>query len=180
MLSISVSSLREGNGRSFKSVRWVLCSMAEIVEECTTFRLMILLKLIALIELQTPDEPVGVLSVDNLSSSQSRPSMVRWYEQTNDMFVLASVLIESLIQNHPFANANKCTAMMAGAVFLLLNGYELTAPGDEVVEMAEGLARKIYTREELENWLCYWSRVRMTVGNYVKQAQLLFCMKLSS
>lgn len=54
--------------------------------------------------------------------------MVRWYEQTNDMFVLASVLIESLIQNHPFANANKRTAMMAGAVFLLLNGYELTAP----------------------------------------------------
>ncbi|EPM2237131.1 type II toxin-antitoxin system death-on-curing family toxin, partial [Escherichia coli] len=89
---------------------------------------------------------------------QSRPSMVRWYEQTNDMFVLASVLIESLIQNHPFANANKRTAMMAGYVFLLLNGYELTAPGDEIVEMAEGLACKTYTREDLENWLCYWSR----------------------
>ncbi|EFK2016098.1 type II toxin-antitoxin system death-on-curing family toxin, partial [Escherichia coli] len=96
----------------------------------------------SLIELQTPDEPVGVLSPDNLSSSQARPSMVRWYEQTNDMFVLASVLIESLIQNHPFANANKRTAMMAGYVFLLLNGYELTAPGDEIVEMAEGLACK--------------------------------------
>ncbi len=52
----------------------------------------------SLIELQTPDEPVGVLSPDNFSSSQARPSMVRWYEQTNDMFVLASVLIESLIQ----------------------------------------------------------------------------------
>ncbi|EEU9537719.1 type II toxin-antitoxin system death-on-curing family toxin [Escherichia coli O128:H42] len=112
----------------------------------------------SLIELQTPDEPVGVLSPDNLSSSQARPSMVRWYEQINDMFVLASVLIESLIQNHPFANANKRTAMMAGYVFLLLNGYELTAPGDEIVEMAEGLACKTYTREDLENWLCYWSR----------------------
>ena len=129
-----------------------------------------------LIELQTPDEPVSVLSVDNLSSSQSRPSMVRWYEQTNDMFVLASVLIESLIQNHPFANANKRTAMMAGYVFLLLNGYELTAPGDEIVEMAEGLACKTYTREDG----CVIGLVRMTAGNYVKQAQLLFCMKLSS
>ncbi|EHD2893707.1 TPA: type II toxin-antitoxin system death-on-curing family toxin [Escherichia coli] len=112
----------------------------------------------SLIELQTPDEPVGVLSPDNLSSSQARPSMVRWYEQTNDMFVLASVLIESLIQNHPFANANKRTAMMAGYVFLLLNGYELTAPGDEIVEMAEGVACKTYTCEELEDWLCFWSR----------------------
>lgn len=36
------------------------------------------------------------------------------------MFVLAAVLIESLIQNHPFANANKRTAMMAGYVFYYL------------------------------------------------------------
>ncbi|EPG2644304.1 type II toxin-antitoxin system death-on-curing family toxin, partial [Providencia stuartii] len=81
-----------------------------------------------LIELQTPNEPIKVLNFNNLSSSQSRPSLVKYYEQTDDMFVLAAVLIESLIQNHPFANANKRTAMMAGCIFLLLNGYELTAP----------------------------------------------------
>ncbi|MCP6156754.1 type II toxin-antitoxin system death-on-curing family toxin, partial [Klebsiella pneumoniae] len=80
----------------------------------------------------------------NLSSSQARPSMIRWYRQTDDMFVLSASLIESLIQNHPFANANKRTAMMAGYIFLLLNGYELTAPGDDLVPMAEGLARKEY------------------------------------
>lgn len=82
----------------------------------------------ALIETQTPNEPVGVLNQNNLSSSQSRPSTIRYYEQTDDMFRLSAVLIESLIQNHPFANANKRTAIMAGYVFLLLNGYELTAP----------------------------------------------------
>lgn len=112
----------------------------------------------SLIETQTPNEPIGVLNSNNLSSSQSRPSTIRYYEQTDDMFRLSAVLIESLIQNHPFANANKRTAMMAGYVFLLLNGYELTAPGDEVVTIAEGLARKDYTVEDLENWLCHWSR----------------------
>lgn len=61
----------------------------------------------ALIESQTPGEPVAVLNANNLSSSQSRPSTVRYYEQTDDMFRLSAVLIESLIQNHPFANANK-------------------------------------------------------------------------
>ncbi len=111
-----------------------------------------------LIELQTPNEPIEVLNFNNLSSSQSRPSQVKYYEQTDDMFVLASVLIESLIQNHPFANANKRTAMMAGYVFLLLNGYELTAPEDEVVDIASGLATKEYSLEDLENWLCFWSR----------------------
>ncbi|SPY78168.1 death-on-curing family protein [Providencia rustigianii] len=111
-----------------------------------------------LIELQTPNEPIEVLNFNNLSSSQSRPSQVKYYEQTGDMFVLASVLIESLIQNHPFANANKRTAMMAGYVFLLLNGYELTAPEDDVVDIASGLATKEYSLEDVENWLCFWSR----------------------
>lgn len=112
----------------------------------------------ALIETQTPNEPIAVLNQNNLSSSQSRPSTIRYYEQTDDMFRLSAVLIESLIQNHPFANANKRTAMMAGYVFLLLNGYELTAPSDEVVTIAEGLARKEYSVEDLENWICRWSR----------------------
>lgn len=70
-----------------------------------------------LIETQTPNEPIEVLSEGNLSSSQARPSMIRWYRQTDDMFVLSASLIESLIQNHPFANANKRTAMMAGYIF---------------------------------------------------------------
>ncbi|MBS0898414.1 type II toxin-antitoxin system death-on-curing family toxin [Pantoea dispersa] len=111
-----------------------------------------------LIQAQTPSEPVCVLSHDLLASSQSRPSIARCYQQTDDMYYLASLLIESLIQNHCFANANKRTAMMSGYIFLLLNGYELTAPGDDIVEIAEGLACKEYTREELEDWLAYWGR----------------------
>lgn len=111
-----------------------------------------------LIQAQTPDEPVGILSHHLLASSQSRPSIARCYQQTDDMYYLASLLIESLIQNHCFANANKRTAMMSGYIFLLLNGYELTAPGDDIVEMAEGLACKEYSREELEDWLACWGR----------------------
>lgn len=107
---------------------------------------------------QTPHEPIGVLNPNNLSSSQSRPSQIRYYDQTDDMFKLSSALIESLIQNHAFYNANKRTAMMAGYVFLLLNGYELTAPGEDIVQMAVGMANKEYNREDLEDWLCYWSR----------------------
>ncbi|MEX2977358.1 type II toxin-antitoxin system death-on-curing family toxin [Serratia fonticola] len=113
----------------------------------------------ALIEAQTPNEPIEVLNPNNLHSSQARPSQVRYYQQTDDMFTLSAVLIESLIQNHPFANANKRTAMMSGYIFLLMNGYELTAPSEEVVAIAEGMARKEYDVEDMENWLCYWSRL---------------------
>ncbi|EMI7476956.1 TPA: type II toxin-antitoxin system death-on-curing family toxin [Morganella morganii] len=111
-----------------------------------------------LIEKQTPNEPVEIINPNGLSSSQARPSLTKYYEQTDDMFKLSSVLIESLIQNHPFANANKRTAMMCGYVFLLMNGYELTAPGDDIVTMASGIACKEYSAEDVENWLCYWSR----------------------
>ncbi|MCG7388295.1 type II toxin-antitoxin system death-on-curing family toxin [Pantoea sp. ACRSB] len=112
----------------------------------------------SLIEAQTPNEPIDVLNPNGLGSSQARPSQIRYYEQTDDMFHLAAALIESLIQNHPFANANKRTAMMSGYIFLLMNGYELTAPDHEVVTIAEGMAMKEYDAEDMENWLCHWSR----------------------
>jgi len=111
-----------------------------------------------LIELQTPAEPAGVLHMNLLESSQQAPAVFAYYEQTRDVFALASRLIESLAQNHAFHNANKRTAFAAGAMFLLLNGYELTGPGHEAVTLTHGLVVGEYTRVEVEDWLCYWSR----------------------
>lgn len=111
-----------------------------------------------LILAQTPAEPLGVLSEELLHSSQARPATHRYYNQTNDMFCLAAVLMESLIKNHCFANANKRTAAAAGYIFLLLNGYELTAPSDEFVDIMVGVATHEYSVEDLENWLAHWSR----------------------
>lgn len=111
-----------------------------------------------LIQLQTPAEPAGVLHISLLESSQQAPALFSYYEQTRDVFVLASRLIESIAQNHAFHNANKRTAFAAGAMFLLLNGYELTGPGHEAVTLTHGLVVGEYTREDVENWLCFWSR----------------------
>ena len=36
----------------------------------------------ALIKAQTPNEPIRVLNQSNLESSQARPSLTRYYEQT--------------------------------------------------------------------------------------------------
>jgi death-on-curing protein len=88
----------------------------------------------------------------------------------DDMFAqIAAALIESIIQSiTPSQTANKRTAMMAGYIFLLLNGYELTAPGKKVVIIAEGLAKKEYDAVDLENWLCHWSRT-YDAGNFVSR-----------
>lgn len=50
-----------------------------------------------LIKAQTPDEPIQALNQSNLESSQARPGVIRYYEQTENIFRLSSVLIESLI-----------------------------------------------------------------------------------
>ncbi|EMG5018778.1 type II toxin-antitoxin system death-on-curing family toxin [Pseudomonas aeruginosa] len=107
---------------------------------------------------QTPAEMVGVLKPNELESSQQRPAQYRCYVQDQDMYCLASVLMESLVRNHPFANANKRTAAVAGFIFLLMNGYELTAPGHELVTILAGLSTGVYEREDVENWLAHWGR----------------------
>lgn len=106
----------------------------------------------------TPDEPVSVLKPNELESSQASPAKHKYYTQTDDMFMLTSVLMNSLVQNHCFANGNKRTAFLAGYVFLLLNGYELTAPAEDVVEMMVGIAEKEFNIHDIERWLAYWSR----------------------
>lgn len=106
----------------------------------------------------TPEEPIAVLKPNELESLQARPAMYKYYNQTDDMFKLASVLIEAIVLNHCFANGNKRTAFMAGYIFLLLNGYELTAPNEQVIEAMTGVAEKTVDASDLERWLAYWSR----------------------
>lgn len=110
-----------------------------------------------LIETQTPKEQISVINDNLLRSAQARPSMTKFYDQTDDVFYLCSRLIESLIKNHPFANANKRTAMTSGTIFLLINGYQLISSNEEFIEMGEGIALDKYNLEDIENWLCYRS-----------------------
>lgn len=111
-----------------------------------------------LIKLQTPNEALGVLKFDQLEAAQQRPAQFRHYDQTNDIFRIASRFIAALIQYHPFHNANKRTAATAGAIFLLLNGFELTGPGDQLIEILVGIATREYTEDDLECWLADWCR----------------------
>ncbi|WP_275050921.1 type II toxin-antitoxin system death-on-curing family toxin [Halomonas sp. MS1] len=106
----------------------------------------------------TPDEHFGILNPSGLESAQCRPAQHSFYSQDDDVFTLAAVLGEALVQNHCFNNANKRTA--AGCVydFLALNGWELTAPEDDSVTMYLGIATKEYSMEEFSDWLYYWAR----------------------
>lgn len=55
----------------------------------------------------------------------------------------------SLTVNHPFIDGNKRVAHAAMEVYLVLNGFELTAPIDEQERLMLDLADGKVTREQL-------------------------------
>jgi len=106
----------------------------------------------------TPGEPFGIRDQGGLESAQQKPCMHRYYTQTEDLAMLASVLGFGIVQNHPFLNANKRTAADAVYRFLLLNGYELTMPDQDIVVLWEGVAMHDYSEDEVASLLAYWLR----------------------
>jgi len=78
------------------------------------------------------------------------------------LFLKAAALIQSIIVFHPFIDGNKRTAFETTRLFLLLNGYELTASSEEGVSFTKGIADgKITKVEEIAEWLMAHSKRRL-------------------
>jgi death on curing protein len=66
----------------------------------------------------------------------------------------AAALFESLSQNHPFVDGNKRTAFTAAAVFLSMNGYEVSFDDAEAHRWLIGLYEtQRLTKTTIESWL---------------------------
>ncbi len=101
----------------------------------------------------TPSEPIGVLKHNELESTQQAPAMYSYYEQTEDIFLLASVLFHKLTTNHIFRNGNKRTAFHATAQFLAINGFSLAAEWQEVLDLCVLIVEGAVDKEQLATWL---------------------------
>ncbi len=65
----------------------------------------------------------------------------------------AASLCFSMVKNHPFVDGNKRIGHGAMELFLLLNGYELSATVDSAEEMIQKLAAGERSRNELSTWI---------------------------
>jgi death-on-curing protein len=71
-----------------------------------------------------------------------------------DLFEEAAALFESLLQNHPFLDGNKRTAITATAVFLMLNGCKLMFQDLEAYNWLTKLHEEGKVRRAaIETWL---------------------------
>ncbi len=93
-----------------------------------------------------------------------RPAITAFYQHA-DIASLAAVLIEGIALGHPFVDANKRTAALAGLVFLDLNGYGVyyhqSSVDDEYGERILALVTHQETVEQLADWLRQHLRERM-------------------
>jgi len=83
----------------------------------------------------------GLRDLGLLSSAVARPMAT--FDQRDlylSVFQKAAVLAESLAKNHPFLDGNKRTSVASAALFLRINGYELQASQNNLVQFAMNLA----------------------------------------
>ena len=97
---------------------------------------------------------VGIRDLGALESAVAQPRMTfNGEELYPSIMEKASALGFSLIQNHPFIDGNKRAGHAAMEIFLMLNGYEISASVDEQVDNILGVASGNFNREMFLEWL---------------------------
>jgi len=87
-----------------------------------------------------------------LESALAGPKHLARYEDPS-AYELAASYCEGLLQNHPFADGNKRTGLLAARAFLFKNGYRLVPEEAETVAVIRQVAAGELGREELAEWL---------------------------
>lgn len=80
-----------------------------------------------------------------------------------DILSKAAALMRSLIENHPFHDGNKRTAVMATIIFLQLNGYELRVPERKLIKLALAIVNSNPTLSV--------TRIRRTLKKYAHRTE---------
>jgi death on curing protein len=90
----------------------------------------------------------GVRDENALEGALARPPNLFHYEKP-DISALAAVYAHGIANNHPFSDGNERTAFVCAAVFLGLNGVELTLSEPMAVEMMLALAAGKMSQEDV-------------------------------
>jgi len=94
----------------------------------------------------------GVRDRGLLESALAKPRKLVAHGDTPSIFDRAAAYCIGIAGSRPFADGNKRTAFLAAAVFLDLNGYEITATEAEVVDTMIQVANGALGRQRLSIW----------------------------
>ncbi|MDD5587185.1 MAG: type II toxin-antitoxin system death-on-curing family toxin [Alphaproteobacteria bacterium] len=94
----------------------------------------------------------GVRDPGLLDSALARPLQKAAYDDPS-VFDCAAAYAFGIIRNHPFIDGNKRTGFVAAAVFMKLNGWDLTAAEAEAYSAIITLAQGELDESGITNWL---------------------------
>ena len=94
----------------------------------------------------------GTRDITLLQSALARPNNIKVYDNP-DIATLSASYAVGISKNHPFNDGNKRTAFVVMELFLLLNGYELTADDGMCVLTMLKVASGEMSEEELATWI---------------------------
>jgi death-on-curing protein len=95
----------------------------------------------------------GIRDENALESALARPRNRAVYEAGTDLNELAAAYGYALTTSHPFNDGNKRIGFLAMYVFLGLNGHEIVAEENEIVELMVGIAERRLPEGEVAAWL---------------------------
>jgi death-on-curing protein len=95
----------------------------------------------------------GLRDEHALEAALARPRQPLVYAPEAGLLTLAATYAHGLAANHPFVDGNKRSAFLTMAVFLGLNGVDLTATESEALTVMLDLAPGVLDVGPLEGWL---------------------------
>ncbi len=102
---------------------------------------------------------VGVREVNLVEAAAERPRQSAFGDDAYpDLASKAAALLDSLVRNHPFVDGNKRIGVLASFVFVELNGYQIDATNDDVVDTVLALIVREIDFEELVRRFGTWLR----------------------
>jgi len=102
----------------------------------------------------------GILSEAALENCVALPMMYIFGTETSpSIWSKAAALLHCIVARHPFMDGNKRTAWTAAKVFLLVNGYRLTATVENAEATILGVIQGDIDSEELNDWIEEHSKV---------------------
>ena len=69
------------------------------------------------------------------------------------IWLMAASQLHSLVKNHPFEDGNKRTAFFSTLRLLRKNGYEFSAPNNEIIDFVVEVDTKNRKLDEIAHWL---------------------------
>ncbi len=101
----------------------------------------------------------GLRDAGLLESALARPLNLAAYGEP-DVHALAAAYGVGLAKNHPFVDGNKRAAFLAVGMFLMLNGWRLTAPQADATLTMLAVASGQMDEDTFARWLRQHSRLR--------------------